>query len=138
MDTYRQYPMSPPVRTFVYWASGVLLALTAALIIEGAFSLHLIPAWLISINFFTAIYYWIDKRNAVWVEEDKERKAEKVRIPEWSLLLLALVGGSPAAALMIFILPHKIKKSWFMIRFLAILVAQGVALYLYWDQLPWP
>ena len=138
MDTYRQHPMSPPVRAFVYWISGVLLALTATLIMEGAFSLHLIPAWLISINFFTALYYLIDKLNAVWVDDDKERKEKKVRIPEWSLLLLALVGGIPAAALMIFILPHKVKKSWFMIRFLAILVAQGVALYLYWDKLPWP
>ncbi len=138
MDTYRQYPLSPPVRAFVYWMSGVLLALTAALIIEGAFSLHLIPAWLISINVFTAIYYWIDKRNAVWVDDDKERKAKKMRIPEWSLLLLALVGGSPAAALMILILPHKRNKGEFMIPFVAILVLQGVALYLLWDKLPWP
>ena len=138
MNSYQQHPMTPPMRIFSYWMSGVLLALTAALIMEGALSLHLIPAWLISINFFTAIYYWIDKINAVWVAEDKARQAEKVRIPEWALLLLALVGGSPAAALMIAILPHKIKKSWFMIRFLAILIAQGVALYLHWDELPWP
>ena len=137
MDIYRQHPMSPPVRTFVYGMSGVLLALTAALIMEGAFSLHLIPAWLISINLFTAIYYSIDKLNAVWVDDDKERKAMKVRIPEWALLLLALVGGSPAAALMIFILTHKVKNSWFMIRFLAILVAQGIAIFMFWDKLPW-
>jgi uncharacterized membrane protein YsdA (DUF1294 family) len=126
------------VRTIIYFLSGVLLALTAALIIEGAFSLHLIPAWLISINFFTAIYYWIDKINAVWVDEDKKREAEKVRIPEMSLLGLALVGGSPLAVPMILFLPHKLYKPWFMVRFLAILALQGAALYLFWEQLPWP
>ena len=82
--------------------------------------------------------YWIDKLNAVWVGEDEKRKAKKMRIPEWSLLLLALVGGSPAAALMIAILPHKINKGWFMIRFLAILILQGIVIYTLWDQLPWP
>ena len=126
------------MRTITYALSGLLLALTAALILEGAFSLHLIPAWLIAINFFTAIYYWIDKINAVWVGDDEKREEEMVRIPEIALLFLALVGGSPAAALMIIILPHKINKGEFMIPFLAILIAQGVAVYTYWDQLPWP
>lgn len=126
------------MRTIVYLLSGVLLALTAALILEGAFSLHLIPAWLIFINFFTAIFYWIDKINADWVGEDKKREAENVRIPECALLLLALAGGSPAAVPMILFLPHKINKAWFMFRFLAILILQGAAIYLFWDQLPWP
>ena len=126
------------MRTIIYFLSGVLLALTAALILEGAFALHLIPAWLISINLFTAIFYWIDKINAVWVGEDTRRAVLTVRIPEIALLFLALVGGSPAAALMILILPHKISKGEFMIPFVAVLVAQGVAIYTYWDQLPWP
>ena len=126
------------MRTITYASSGVLLALTAALIIEGAFSLHLIPAWLISINLFTAIYYWIDKINAVYVGDDQKREDQTVRIPEIALLLLALAGGSPAAALMIAILPHKINKGEFMILFLAVVIAQGVAIYTYWDQLPWP
>ena len=126
------------MRTIIYASSGVLLALTAALILEGAFSLHLIPAWLISITLVTAIYYWIDKINAVWVGEDKKREAENVRIPECALLLLALAGGSPAAVPMILFLPHKLYKPWFMFRFLIILIAQGVAVYTYWDQLPWP
>ena len=125
------------MRTIVYFLSGVLLALTAALILEGAFSLHLIPAWLICINLFTATFYWIDKINSVWVDEDKKRKALKVRIPEMALLLLALAGGSPAAVPMILFLPHKLYKPWFMFRFLAILILQGVALYLFWEQLPW-
>ena len=126
------------MRTIIYFLSGVLLALTAALILEGAFALHLIPAWLISINLFTAIFYWIDKINAVWVGDDEKREAEKVRIPEISLLGLALVGGSPAAAFMIVILPHKISKGEFMFPFLAILGAQAFAIYTFWVQLPWP
>lgn len=138
MRTYRQSPMSPAMRTFSYWLSGVLLALTATLIMEGALSFHLIPAWLVSINIFTPIFYWIDKINAIWVGEDAKRKAQEMRIPEWALLFLALVGGSPAAALMIVILPHKTKKDWFLVRFLGILIIQGIAIYLLWDKLPWP
>jgi uncharacterized membrane protein YsdA (DUF1294 family) len=52
-------------------------------------------------------------------------------------LLLALVGGSPAAGLAIVLLPHKISKPWFLIRYFGVLVLQGVALYFLWDMLPW-
>jgi uncharacterized membrane protein YsdA (DUF1294 family) len=133
-----QSPMSPAMRTLSYWLSGVLLALTATLIMEGALSLALIPAWLISINVFTALFYWIDKINSIYVGDDKKRAAMNVRIPEASLLLLAAAGGSPAAALMIVLLPHKIRKGWFLFRFLLVAIIQGVAIYHFWDELPWP
>ena len=84
--------MSLAMRTFSYWLSGVLLALTATLIMESALTFHLIPAWLISINLSTLVFYWIDKINAAWVDEDRKRAALKMRIPEWTLLLLALAA----------------------------------------------
>lgn len=138
MRAYWQSPMSSFMRACSYWLSGVLLALTATLIMESALPLALLPAWLISINIFTLIFYWIDKINSVWVGENEKRAALKTRIPEPALLLMALVGGSPAAALMIFILPHKTSKAWFMFRFLLILAIQAAAIYLMRDKLPWP
>ena len=128
--------MSGTERTLSYWLSGSLLALTLALILEGAFALPLLLTWLIGINLFTFLFYGIDKLNSIWAGDDPGRKAKNVRIPELSLLLLALLGGSPAAALAIVVLPHKIKKFWFMMGFLLILALQGVAVFLWQDQLP--
>jgi uncharacterized membrane protein YsdA (DUF1294 family) len=125
------------MRTVGYTLSGILLALTATLILEGVFSLQLIVGWLISINVFTGIFYWIDKINSVWVDENRGAESLNMRIPEWSLLALALAGGSPAAALMITFLPHKTSKQWFMLRFVVVFLIQlAVAVYLLWGYLP--
>ena len=129
--------MSSFVRTLAYFSSGALLSLTAALILEGALQVPLVYGWLICINIFTFLFYAIDKMNSIAAEADPVLRALKIRIPEVSLLLLALVGGSPAAGLAIVLLPHKISKPWFLIRYFAILVLQGVALYFLWDMLPW-
>ena len=137
MNAYTAGRMPLPVRILSYTLSGTLLSLTLALILESAFSLHLIPAWLISINVFTLIFYWIDKINAVWVGDNKAREAENVRIPEPALLLLAFVGGSPGAAVAI-ILGHKRSKAGFMTLFAMVVVVQILLVYLYRDQLPWP
>jgi uncharacterized membrane protein YsdA (DUF1294 family) len=127
--------MSEGQRTISYLLSASLLALTLALILEGAFGLNLILGWLISINFFTLLYYGIDKLNAPWSDASPANKAKNVRVPEWALLLLALVGGSPAAALAIMFLPHKTQEFYFIIRFLLILAIQGIALFFLQDQI---
>jgi uncharacterized membrane protein YsdA (DUF1294 family) len=134
---YTRSPMSATMRTVGYTLSGILLALTATLILEGVFSLQLIVGWLISINLFTAIFYWIDKINSVWVDENRGAQSLNMRIPEWSLLALALAGGSLAAGVMITFLPHKRNKDWFMLRFVAIFLVQiAFIIYLLWDYLP--
>lgn len=129
-------PMSLTQRTLSYWLSGSLLALTLALILEGAFALPLAVTWLIGINLFTLLFYGIDKMNSIWAEGNPQREAKNVRIPEISLLLLALLGGSPAAAMAIILLPHKVNKFWFIMGFLLVLAIQGVVLYHVQDQLP--
>jgi uncharacterized membrane protein YsdA (DUF1294 family) len=136
--TEKRKAMSATVRTMNYLLSGSLLALTAALITEGALRLPLVFGWLICINVFTFVFYGVDKLNSIWEDEKAENKALKARIPEAALLLLALAGGSPAAALAIALLPHKTAKDWFLIRFLFIVIIQGIALYFLWDMLPWP
>jgi uncharacterized membrane protein YsdA (DUF1294 family) len=135
--TVERSPMSPAVRALSYWLSGVLLALAVTLVMEGALALRLVFGWLISINVFTLIFYSIDKINSIWVDKNEKRKALNMRIPEAALLLLALIGGSPAAVVAILILPHKTDKNWFMLRFLLILAIQAVAVSLLWEKLPW-
>ncbi len=119
------------MRTFGYWLEGLLLALTAALILEGALLLDLIVAWLISINIFTLIFYGIDKLNSIWVEQNPREKDKKMRIPEAALLLLALAGGSPAAVFMVLALPNKKNKPWFLARLSLIVLAHGIAIVLW-------
>ncbi len=53
MRIHHQTPMSPGMRILSYSLSGAMLALTAALIMEGALALSLIIGWLIAINVFT-------------------------------------------------------------------------------------
>lgn len=127
--------MSSPMRTASYWLSGVLLALAAALILEGAFHLRLLVAWLLCINAFSFLFCAIDKLNADYVQNYPAEGAKKVRIPEWSLLLLSLAGGSVGGLLAVLVCNHKADEAWFVFRLLAILVAQGVALYLLWDKI---
>jgi uncharacterized membrane protein YsdA (DUF1294 family) len=126
------------MRVLNYSLSGMMLALTAALIMEGALALSLITGWLIAINAFTAIFYGIDKLNSIWVGDNEKRQALKMRVPESALLLLALAGGSPAAIAVMLALNHKIRKAWFTFRFILVLAAQGAAAYWFRDSVPWP
>jgi uncharacterized membrane protein YsdA (DUF1294 family) len=121
-----------------YSLSGTLLALAAALTLESAVGLSLVVAWLIAINVVTLIYYRVDKLNSIWEDDNAKRKAKKTRIPEVSLLFLALAGGSLGAALGMVIPPdHKTSDCRFLFGFLLVLVMQAVAAYIFWDQIPW-
>ena len=50
--------------------------------------MHYMPLWLLAVNFITFFVYRLDKRRAV---------RRQWRIPERTLLLLALIGGSIGA-----------------------------------------
>jgi uncharacterized membrane protein YsdA (DUF1294 family) len=131
--------MSARMRTASYWLSGVLLSLAAALILEGIFAIPLVFSWFASINVLALIFYAIDKLNSIWEDQSEQHKAMQVRIPEVSLLLLALFGGSLGAGLAIGVLDHKLSKNWFMIRFALILILQmAVVGLLLWDSVPLP
>jgi uncharacterized membrane protein YsdA (DUF1294 family)/cold shock CspA family protein len=80
------------------------------------------PLYFITINIITLSFFLIDKLMA---------KLNKLRIPEKKLLLLALIGGSPASLVGQFIFRHKTEKKPFKLAMWAIIFVQiGIAGYL--------
>lgn len=75
----------------------------------------MIAACLIVINLVTFIVYGIDKRRA---------RMHSRRIPERTLMWLAVLGGSIGAYLAIHIFRHKTKHRKFMLGVPAIMVVQ--------------
>ena len=61
--------------------------------------------YLLAVNLLTFLAYGIDKRKAV--RNGHRNRHLSRRIPEASLLLLALLGGSPAALLAMHLFRHK-------------------------------
>lgn len=66
---------------------------------------RLIAYYLIGVNLLTFFAYGIDKHKAV--RNGQKSKHLSRRIPEASLLLLAALGGSPAALLAMYLFRHK-------------------------------
>lgn len=71
--------------------------------------------YLIVINLIAFIAMYIDKRKA---------KMGKWRIKEYTLFILALLGGSIGAIVGMYTFRHKTKKAKFFIGFPAILIAE--------------
>lgn len=78
--------------------------------------------WLIIINFIATTTTVSDKHRAV---------RHKWRIPENTLLLLAVLGGSPAMLITMKLIRHKTKHKKFMIGIPVILILQGIAVYFF-------
>lgn len=78
--------------------------------------------YILGINILTFIIYGIDKLKA---------KKNKWRVPEKTLLLLALVGGSVGAFLAMRLFRHKTKHWQFTIGVPVMFILQ-VAAYLWW------
>ena len=78
--------------------------------------------YLIGINILTFLFYGIDKWRA---------KRNKWRIPESTLIWLAIVGGSIGALLGMYLFRHKTKHNKFAIGLPVILVLQAVLAYFF-------
>ena len=79
--------------------------------------MELLVYYLVAINVVTFVIYGADK----W----KARRG-RWRIPEAALLWLAVLGGSPAALLAMWLFRHKTKHNKF--RYLAVQVAVAILL----------
>jgi uncharacterized membrane protein YsdA (DUF1294 family)/cold shock CspA family protein len=106
-------------------AAGLgLVATVAGVMIALSFEGMRWPlAWLVAINPATAAVYAWDKHRAL---------REARRVPEAVLLGLALIGGSPAAALTMIGLHHKTRKRSFLIPFAGVLVIQAILIVVAW------
>ena len=109
---------------FVQYTLGfaLCLALDVALLL---WMLGLAPVYagLIGVNVVTLGLYGYDKRQAV---------VGGTRIPEATLHVAALLGGSPGALLAQLLFRHKTRKRSFRIVFVAIVLLQIVVIYGYW------
>ena len=81
------------------------------------------PYYLLGVNLLTFLAYVIDKHKAV---RNGHRTKQSRRIPEASLLLLAILGGSPAALLAMRVFHHKTLHKKFRYGVPAILLLQIV------------
>ena len=81
--------------------------------------------YLITINIIAFLAMYIDKRKA---------KYGKWRIPEQSLFILALIGGSIGAIIGMHTFRHKTKKLRFSVGFPAILVLQIILIISVWND----
>jgi len=82
-----------------------------------------ISVYFLSVNFVTLFLYGFDKQAA--------RKG-KARIPEFTLHLLAFIGGSPFAFLAQRIFHHKTRKTAFQVLFWLIAGLQIIVIFLFW------
>ena len=74
-------------------------------------SVRLLLYYLAAVNLLTFLAYGLDKRKAV--RNGQRSKRQSRRIPEASLLFLAIFGGSPAALLAMYLFRHKTKHKKF-------------------------
>lgn len=103
--------------TLVLIGFGLALSITASTI--HGLGLHWSITWIASASLIAFATYGWDKRRA-------GRGAR--RIPELALLSLALIGGSPGAALAMALFRHKTRKSRFLLGFAMVVAVQLLAL----------
>ena len=80
--------------------------------------------YLLAVNLLTFLAYGLDKWKAV--RNGKKSKHQSRRIPEATLLLLAALGGSPAALLAMYLFRHKTLHKKFRYGVPIILILQVV------------
>jgi uncharacterized membrane protein YsdA (DUF1294 family)/cold shock CspA family protein len=103
-----------PDRSAALFLLMSLLCATYALHRQGV---GWIGAWLVGVNLATWPAYAWDKHRAL---------RDGRRVPELALLGLALLGGSPAAAVAMMTLRHKTRKPSFLIPFAGVVLVQLV------------
>jgi uncharacterized membrane protein YsdA (DUF1294 family)/cold shock CspA family protein len=102
-------------------AAGLLIAVLVVVTLGlHRIGLGWIGAYLGAIGVATWTTFAWDKRQA---------GLEGRRVPESVLLGLSLIGGSPVAVVAMYVLRHKSSKRSFQIKFAAVVIVQGLALF---------
>ena len=111
-------------RRLVQYSLGVAVCVALGLaVLLWWLGLAPLYAGLVGVNAATLVLYGYDKHRAV---------AGGTRIPEATLHLAALLGGSPGALLGQLLFRHKTRKRSFRIVFVAIVLLQVGVIYGYW------
>lgn len=99
----------------------VVMVVILTVLIPGFAWWGLLLAWLLAVNIITFIVYRYDKAIA---------GGSQTRVPELILLLLAAIGGSPAAYVAMFMMGtrHKAQKQSFQLAYWAIVAVQVLIL----------
>lgn len=82
-------------------------------------------AFFATLNIGSFIYFGVDKRKS---------QKNKQRIPERSLLIMTLFGGTIGSVLGMIIFNHKIAKKSFVLKILAIILLQILVIYLIYNH----
>ena len=82
-------------------------------------------AFFATINVFSFIYFGLDKIKA---------QKNQQRIPERSLLIMTLFGGTIGSILGMLLFNHKIAKKSFVFKILLIIIIQILILYLIYNK----
>ena len=82
-------------------------------------------AFFTTLNIGSFIYFGLDKRKA---------QKNQNRIPEKSLLIMTLFGGTIGSILGMLLFNHKIAKKSFVIKILLIIIIQILILYLIYNN----
>lgn len=114
--------------------SGVLTVLPAGFSAAVSSPYGLLAVWLVAINLITFLVFGVDK----WKARRKTAHPSVRRVPERTLFLLSLLGGSAGALLGMRVWRHKTLHASFRIGIPAILLLQlliPAGLYVYWNMI---
>ena len=88
-------------------------------------NLSYLELYLIVVNLISFLFYAYDKLQAL-------KNSHKItRVSERALLVSSLIGGSLGSLLSMFLFRHKIKKVSFIVKFIIVVLIQGVSIYFY-------
>lgn len=107
-----------------YFVIPFVIALIGALLLMQLIEvLDALLAWLMSITLVTFLTYGYDKTIA---------RAERLRMPERSLLALALVGGTVGAFGGMAVFRHKTRQRSFQAKLVVVLLVQALLIFAYY------
>ena len=107
-----------------FWLYGIaaFIIIIMTMFFLYKLGMHIIIAYIVSINLSTFLFYGYDKMIA---------SSSILRVPEWILHGLSICGGSPAGLIAQKVFRHKTIKGSFQLAYWAIVIIQIIFLVLF-------